>query len=92
MMIEITSSKQNKLFNSVRVLDDCDCWIWQGQVSNSGYGKVRVADNNNNLTLLSAQVASYMAFIGDLPSGFLVKQSCGNRLCINPEHLTLMET
>jgi len=90
-MIEITNAKQRKLFESVQVLDDCGCWVWQGQVANSGYGKTRVVDENNEIKVLSAQKASYIAFVGALPDKYLVKQSCGKRLCINPEHLTLVE-
>jgi len=41
--------------------------------------------------MLSAQAASYQAFTSSIPEGHLVKQSCGNRLCINPEHLELIK-
>ena len=42
--------------------------------------------------MVSAQTAIYHAFIGDIPDGHLVRQSCGNRLCINPDHLELLAT
>jgi len=39
----------------------------------------------------SAHRASYMTFVGPIPDGAFVRQSCSNRLCINPEHLEVLE-
>ena len=72
--------------------DDSECWIWTGQISNSGYGRVMELQDDRRTKMVSAQTASYNAFIGDVPDGHLVKQSCGNRLCINPDHLELLAT
>ena len=85
------TSKQQSLFELTQLLDDSGCWIWQGQVSNSGYGRVKIADSNNGTKMVSAQTASYLQFVDEVPDGHLVKQRCGNRLCINPQHLTLMK-
>jgi hypothetical protein len=41
--------------------------------------------------MVSAQAASYQQFIAEVPDGYLVKQSCGSRLCINPQHLMLLK-
>ena len=83
--------KQKSLFDMTQTLDDSGCWIWQGQISNSGYGRMMVRDTDNTVKMISAQSASYQQFIAELPDGYLVKQSCGNRLCINPQHLELMK-
>ena len=82
---------QKQLFEMTTLLSDCGCWIWQGQVSNSGYGRLKQMQDDKTLQMVSAQSASYRAFIGSLPDGYLVKQCCGNRLCINPDHLELMQ-
>jgi hypothetical protein len=84
--------KQKDLFDMTQPLDDSGCWIWQGQISNSGYGRTMVRDTDNTVKMVSAQAASYQQFIADVPDGYLVKQSCGNRLCINPQHLELLKT
>lgn len=69
---------------------DSGCWEWQGQVSNSGRGRVKILDEvTGNSRTVSAEDASYIAFMGGIPDGSLVRQRCGNRLCINPEHLEL---
>jgi hypothetical protein len=85
------TEKQKSLFDMTQSLDDSGCWIWQGQVSNSGYGRTMVRDSNNTVKMVSAQSASYQQFIAEVPDGYLVKQNCGNRLCINPQHLTLLK-
>ena len=83
--------KQKSLFDMTQPLDDSGCWIWQGQVSNSGYGRTKIRGADNTVKMVSAQSVSYQQFVADVPDGYLVKQSCGNRLCINPQHLALMK-
>ncbi len=85
------TAKQKSLFEMTHLLDDSGCWIWQGQVSNSGYGRTKIRNTDKTLKMVSAQSASYQHFIAEVPDGYLVKQSCGNRLCINPQHLVLLK-
>jgi len=82
---------RSRLLARIRKLDDSGCWIWQGQVGNSGYGKVMLRDADGNTRMDSVHRASYSAFIGPLAAGQVVVQRCGNRLCINPEHLELLD-
>ncbi len=86
------TSTQQRLFNMAHLQHDTGCWIWDGQISNSGYGRIMELQADRRTKMVSAQTASYHAFIGAVPDGHLVKQSCGNRLCINPEHLQLLVT
>lgn len=83
--------KQKKLFEMTQYSDGCGCWVWQGQISNSGYGRTMLRRPDGRVQMVSAQAASYEEFIAVVPQGCLVKQSCGNRLCINPQHLELIE-
>ena len=85
------TEQQKRLFENTQPLDDSGCWIWQGQISNSGYGRTMVSGLNNQAKMVSAQTASYQLFIAEVPEGHLVKQTCGNRLCINPQHLALLK-
>ncbi len=73
---------------SVHLQCGSDCWIWKRQISNSGYGKVMVPGPSGTVTK-SALTASYTAFTGTIPQDSLVVQTCGERLCVNPEHLEL---
>ncbi len=79
---------QQKILINISKDTDNGCWNWNGQISNSGYGKLMIKDEKIGTRMMSAQTVSYLAFIGELADGSLVKQSCNNRLCVNPEHLT----
>ena len=66
------------------------CWEWRRQISNSGHGRITIRDNAQALNkTISAESASYIAFIEEVPLGMIVRQTCSNRLCINPEHLII---
>lgn len=66
-----------------------DCWLWNGQISNSGYGKLRIKDSKSGTRYEGAKEVSYMAYIGEIETDHQVKTTCNNRLCVNPEHLEL---
>jgi hypothetical protein len=69
---------------------DSGCWLWQGQISNSGYGRMMLSSEDGR-AMESAHRASYLIFVGPIPVGTIIRQSCGNRLCVNPEHLEVLQ-
>jgi len=81
---------QQKLKQQTIINDDTGCWIWKGQLANSGHGKLKT-QVEGVVKVVSAEHASHIAFLGEVPTRHLVKQGCGNRLCVNPEHLELLE-
>ena len=91
-MINDTEQSRNrqKLLTSAAKNPKTGCWHWRGQISNSGYGRILLKTEGGN-HMESAHRASYIAFIGPIPEGMYVRQTCGNRLCINPDHLALFE-
>lgn len=90
-MKQVMTTQQKQLFEMTIPLNDSGCWIWQGQVSNSGYGRLKQVQDDKTVQMVSAQSVSYRAFINSIPAGYLAKQRCGIRLCINPKHLELMQ-
>jgi hypothetical protein len=60
------------------------CWIWIGTLDALGYGRVRVGG-----VLRPAHRVSYELFVGQIPEGAYVRRSCGDPLCVRPEHLYL---
>jgi len=89
--IDAQGLNKQRLLAFVRNDPESGCWVWRGQVSNSGYGRMMFL-NENGRTMESAHRASYITFVSKLPDGVLVRQTCGNRLCINPEHLEVFDT
>src|SRR5688500_10485353 len=62
-----------------------DCWEWNGKRNDHGYGIF----NSKRLGLEDARAhrVMYEHFVGATPSGLMLRHSCDNPPCVNPEHL-----
>lgn len=68
-----------------KVIKSDGCWEWSGARSGgSGCGVMR--DQGRNTT---AHKFSWEIHNEKVPDGFLVRQTCNNRACVNPKHLLL---
>lgn len=91
------SEEQLRLRNRRKIMlnsskqPDTGCVLWQGQISNAGYGRVLLRHHEGYNKMHSAHRASYRLFIGEIPNKKVVIQRCKNRLCVNPEHLQLLD-
>lgn len=65
-----------------KVMKTESCWEWLATHNGRGYGLFRV-DGTYQL----AHRVSYTLYKGAIPQGLLVRHTCDNPNCVNPDHL-----
>ena len=62
-----------------------DCWLWMGTKNDYGYG----------IFLLPGEIPvrahryAYEFFVGPIPDGMIIRHTCDNPPCVNPDHLKI---
>lgn len=65
--------------------DITGCIEWNGYVNSNGYGKVSFLNKPRQAHAVAWELANGE----DIPSGNETRHMCDNKLCVNPDHLTV---
>lgn len=74
--------EEERFWSKVDVKEDIDCWEWLGSFDKDGYGWF-----STNKSIHAHRYSALLKF-KDL-NDKLVRHTCDNRKCINPNHLIL---
>jgi len=63
------------------------CWEWQGyrMPEPGNYGQIGVPGHRSDVT----HRVAYRVACGEIPAGMVVRHTCDNPPCVNPDHLLL---
>jgi len=62
------------------------CWHWIGATGDTGYGRFNTGVSGGHRAVYSHRYA-WERLRGPIPVGLVLDHLCGNRLCVNPDHL-----
>lgn len=85
---EITDRLIEK-FNDKWMEVDNGCWLWTACISPNGYGMMCTARRANSMFWMNdyATRISYQIHIGEISDHHKITSTCGNKWCVNPDHL-----
>lgn len=81
--------KHARFWSRVNVRARSDCWEWLGSKNDEGYGRVRWPDGSRKSPVVGAHRVAFEIARGGIPSGMLIRHTCDNPTCVNPEHLLI---
>jgi hypothetical protein len=70
-------------------LPESGCWIWIGNATHDGYGRMMVMNDQGKQHPIRAHRVSYAANNGPFKKSQVVRHDCDVPFCVNPNHLSL---
>ena len=69
-----------------RVNRDGDCWLWEGEKNNQGYGRFTFWHDGKRTRVLAHRLAAQLAGTR-LDPGLVLRHQCDTPACVRPTHL-----
>lgn len=79
--------EQLYILDRIDIDPDTKCWNWTKYRNPAGYGQVGYTRLWNKYKTNKAHRLSYIAFVGPIPEGLVIRHKCHNPACCNPEHI-----
>jgi hypothetical protein len=77
---DVTAATKIRLFRKIRKTDSC--WLWTGNRGSRGHATVEVRGRDRSVPRLV-----YLMLKGVDPGRHMLRPTCRNRLCVNPDHM-----
>lgn len=75
-----------RFWSRVEVRKQAQCWPWRYGPDEHGYGAFRELVGTR---IEPAHRVAYMIAHGEIPEGKVIRHTCDNPLCCNPDHLEI---
>ena len=82
-----TNSRDSEASFWRRVKKSEGCWLWNGVRGLDGICGLHFDVVDGKKVIMTAHRYMWILKHGEIPDDVVVRQSCGNGLCVNPEHL-----
>lgn len=64
------------------------CWLWTAGTTVAGYSQFSIGSRTDgSARTVKGHRVSYTLCVGPVPSSLTIDHLCGNRRCVNPDHL-----
>lgn len=85
--LDLTDEELEKLYTRLLhkaiINEGSDCWNYDGYLLPIGYARISIGRGKMGY----AHRIAYIATKGKIPHGQIIRHSCHNRACFNPDHL-----